>query len=214
MSANFDEILKLLQQYSKEELQSIFDIAMDAARPDSSKPARGKCPYCKSEHIIYFGFKNGKQRFRCKECKRTFITTTNTVMSCSHYGIDVWESMLEHTLKGYSLPFSEKELGLSHQAAFNMRHKLLLAMQDNREENPCILSDVSELDETFVLDCYKGHKLPETVTRPARKHGAKAQKRGISNEYICICTGVAVQEYLAAVPWPLSDPLQQSQAVF
>ena len=26
--------------------------------------------------------------------------------------------------------------------------------------------------------------------RRARKHGAKAQKRGISNEYICICTGV------------------------
>lgn len=49
---------------------------------------------------------------------------------------------------------------------------------------------MSEFDETFVLDCYKGKKHDSTVTRTARRHGAKAGKRGISNEYICICTGI------------------------
>ena len=53
-----------------------------------------------------------------------------------------------------------------------------------------LLDGVSELDETFVLESYKGKTLPETVGREARKHGAKAQKRGISNEYVCICTGI------------------------
>jgi len=45
-------------------------------------------------------------------------------------------------------------------------------------------------DETFVPESYKGSGLPEDFWRMPRLHGAKAQKRGISDEYICICTGV------------------------
>lgn len=71
-----------------------------------------------------------------------------------------------------------------------MRHKILLALQELPEVTDACLGEVSEFDETFVLDCYKGRKLDSTVARTARKHGAKAQKRGISNEYICICTGI------------------------
>lgn len=53
-----------------------------------------------------------------------------------------------------------------------------------------LLSGNAELDETFVLDCYKGRPVPESAGREARKHGAKAAKRGISNEYISMCTGI------------------------
>ena len=71
-----------------------------------------------------------------------------------------------------------------------MRHKILMALQDLLESNPVLLSGFAELDETFVLDCYKGSQVPQTAGREARKHGAKAAKRGISNEYIAICTGI------------------------
>ena len=53
-----------------------------------------------------------------------------------------------------------------------------------------ILSSIAEFDEAFVPDCYKGKQLPEDVSRGARKHGAKAAKRGISSEYVAICTGI------------------------
>ena len=98
--------------------------------------------------------------------------------------------MIEDTLHGNAIDFSVKRLGIYHQAAFDMRHKILLALQELPEITDACLGEVSEFDETFVLDCYKGRKLDGTVTRTARKHGAKAQKRGISNEYICICTGI------------------------
>jgi len=49
---------------------------------------------------------------------------------------------------------------------------------------------VKECDETFVLESLKGTKKPADYWRGARKHGAKAQKRGISNEYVCICTDI------------------------
>lgn len=71
-----------------------------------------------------------------------------------------------------------------------MRHKMLMALQDFLENNPVLLSGIAELDETFVLDCYKGSQVPETAGRDARKHGEKAAKCGISNEYVAICTGI------------------------
>ena len=42
----------------------------------------------------------------------------------------------------------------------------------------------------LVLDCYKGKALDSSISRKPRKHVAKAEKRGISNEYVCICTGI------------------------
>lgn len=52
------------------------------------------------------------------------------------------------------------------------------------------LSDASEFDETYVFDCYKSRQFVADDSRPARRHGEKARKRGISNEYVCICTRV------------------------
>ena len=85
---------------------------------------------------------------------------------------------------------SAEGLDFSHQTTFNMQHKVLMAFQNMLEKEPAILSGIAELDETFVLDCYKGKQLPEEVSRAARKHGAKAAKRGISSEYVAICTGI------------------------
>lgn len=98
--------------------------------------------------------------------------------------------MIADTLHGNAIDFSARRLGLYHQAAFNMRHKILLALQEIPETANVCLEDVSEFDETFVLDCYKGRELEPKTGRKPRKHGAKASKRGISSEYLCICTGI------------------------
>lgn len=42
-----------------------------------------------------------------------------------------------------------------------MRHKLLLVMQDMLSSSPVVLGKVSELDETYVLESFKGKKLLE-----------------------------------------------------
>lgn len=98
--------------------------------------------------------------------------------------------MNKDTLHDNAIDYSPKRLGIYHQAAFDMRHKTLLALQELPEIADVCLGEVAEFDETFVLDCYKGKKFDSTVTRTVRRHGAKAGKRDISNEYICICTGI------------------------
>lgn len=184
------EYLKSLSQDEIARLLLAANVIPDGDCEGQTATERIPCPHCGSHSIILYGFKRGKQRYFCKECGKTYVPTTGTVLFMSHLGMDVWQEFLRQTLEGDALSYAEKTLGLTHQTAFNMRHKLLMALEDFFDESPVVLGDVTEFDETFVLDSYKGKTIPETAGRPSRRHGAKARKRGISGEYVCICTGV------------------------
>ena len=70
------------------------------------------------------------------------------------------------------------------------RHKILYCVEQAILNAPIELEGVCEADETYVLENVKGRKIPADYHRKARKHGAIASKRGISEEYICVCTSV------------------------
>lgn len=148
------------------------------------------CPHCKSENVHRYGQVSERQRYRCKDCGKSFMETTNTVMAHSHCGEAAWKQVIRDTVERVPLDETAAALELSHSTAFNMRHKILLALEAEEARNPTVLSGVCELDDTYVLECYKGKKLPADFWRKPRKHGATAQKRGVSNEYICISTGI------------------------
>ena len=91
------------------------------------------------------------------------------------------EEEISSVLSAVTLMLEAKEL------APNSVYALLLRLPIQLLSGIC-LGEVSEFDKTFVLDCNKGRELESTVNRTPRRHSAKAEKRGISNEYICICT--------------------------
>ncbi len=184
-----EELTKCIKKLSADAIASLLDAVYMLLAADHTQmiPA---CPYCSGEKVIRYGHKCGKQRFLCKQCGRTFVTTTHTIMSHSHLSRAVWQEVIIDTVHGNAIDYSAKRLGINHLTVFDMRHKVLLALQELPETEHILLDGISELDETFVLECYKGKPLRETVGRKARKHGAKAQKRGISSEYVCICTGI------------------------
>ena len=93
MSANFNETLALLKQFSRTDLIAMFNLAIEGTEENKPEVTKCDCPYCSGKNVIRFGLKRGKQRFFCKDCGRTFVETTNTVMSMSHYGRDIWEAM-------------------------------------------------------------------------------------------------------------------------
>lgn len=78
--------------------------------------------------------------------------------------------MIADTLHGNAIDFSAKHLGLYHQAAFNMLHKILMTLQELPETANVCLGDVSEFDETFLLDCYKGRKLDTGIDTLPLEH--------------------------------------------
>lgn len=157
------------------------------------------CPHCNSnEKVIRFGSARNKPRFKCNACSKTFVSTTKTIMYNSHQSADVWAKVYDDTMAGLSIDDTAEEVGLSHVTVFNMRHKILEGLQNEVASDNIQLSTVSELDETYVLESHKGTPIPDDYYRKPRKHGAVATKRGLSNEQICICTGVDRQEGVIA----------------
>lgn len=190
MKNKIDTLFDYIKTLSESDLDRIIKFVLGIVSVNQQSENLPDCPYCSGSHIVKFGHRNGKQRFMCHDCERTFMHTTNTLMAHSHYGQSIWVDFIRDTLYGKTLDDSAEEYNFSHQTAFNMRHKVLMALQDLSKDNPVLLSGISEFDETYVLDCYKGGSVPEAAGREARKHGAKAAKRGISSEYIAICTGI------------------------
>lgn len=186
--SKYEELTNYIKMLSQNAILQLFDIVKLMLH--STALEKPYCPHCESNNIIRYGHKCGKQRFLCKHCGRTFVTTTHTIMAQSHSNADVWEEVIRDTVYGNAIDYTSQRLKLNHQTVFNMRHKILIALQQLPETKNILLGGVTELDETFVLDSYKGRQLPDTVNRKARKHGAKAVKRGISNEYVCICAGI------------------------
>lgn len=190
MEEKIETLFNHIKNLCESDLDRIIGFVLGIVSANQQASDRPLCPYCGEAHVIKYGHIRGKQRFLCHGCGRTFMHTTNTLMAQSHYQQSMWSDFIRDTLCGRSLEHSAKKFGFSHQTAFNMRHKLLMALQTLLEKDPVVLAGLAEFDETFVLDCYKGAPVPEEAGRKARKHGAKAQKRGISNEYVAICTGI------------------------
>lgn len=160
-----------------------------SGKTESEKPEH--CPRCGGSSVIRFGHKRGKQRFCCKDCGGVFMASSGTIMENSHYDEKVWSEAVADTLDGFvSIDKTAERLGVSHDAVFHMRHKILMFMEAHGKAFPVCLKGISELDETYVLESLKGRKFPENASRNPRKHGEKASQRGISNEQVCIMTGV------------------------
>jgi hypothetical protein len=136
------------------------------------------------------GKKKNRQRYACKVCGKTFGETTNTAISQSHCGEAIWKQVISDTLTGISLDETAASIGVSHSTAFHMRHKILLSMEAAESREPTLLDGVCELDDTYVLESRKGSKLPPDYWRRARRHGARAQSAGVSDEHVAICAGV------------------------
>lgn len=167
------------------------DVAEPASEENKIQRERKICPHCSGRNVIKYGHKRGKQRYYCKDCDMLFMETTGTIMEHSHYDEGIWYEVLADTIDGFvPLDKTADRLGLSHNTVFTMRHKALMSMEKKEQMSPVVLQEISELDETYVLESFKGTKLPNNVERKPRKHGAKSQSRGISNEQICIMAGV------------------------
>ena len=167
------------------------------------------CPHCGSRKIVRNGHKHRKQAYVCRDCGKSFVSTTGSAIEKSRSSATVWKQVIRDTINGVSLDETAESLALSHATAFNMRHKILYAVEQSFIENPVALSGVCEADETYVLESVKGRKIPGEYHRKPRKHGAVASRRGISDEYICVCTSVTGEAKNVSIAVNRATPSKQ-----
>lgn len=148
------------------------------------------CVSCGSINLYRNGKRHGKQAYLCRDCGKAFVETSGSAIAYSHSSDTVWKQVIDDTVNGISIDDTAASLDLSHDCVFHMRHKILKRLEDEFLSMGAAKSGTCEADETYVLESVKGTPIAEDYHREARKHGAKASKPGISNEYVCVCTSI------------------------
>ena len=143
-----------------------------------------KCPHCDSTHFVKNGTKCNNQRYLCRDCKKSFVEQTGTILYNSQKGIEVWEKYIHCMIEKYPLRKCAKICDINLATAFAWRHKILDALQNMMTDVE--LDGVVQADETFTAISYKGNHKSFKLPRTAYKRGTKASKRGLSTEKVCV----------------------------
>ena len=134
-----------------------------------------ECPHCHSSLINRHGKVNKMQRYRCKNCGKTFVATTGTPLARLRYK-ELWMDYIRCMLDSKVLRKCADECGFNLKTSFRWRHRFLQLPSVLKATK---LEGIIEADETLFPHSEKGSK---TLTRPPRKRGMKAKKRGRSKE--------------------------------
>ncbi|KQL18390.1 IS1595 family transposase [Cytobacillus solani] len=193
MSKAFSNLLKHINKLPHTKKEQVYQWVKRYVEPSSSAGGRlinemretrfkdgFECPHCSSEHVVRFGKYNGRQRFRCKCCGKTFTDTTNTVLYHTRKGNE-WITFVDCMFRGYSLRKSAEIVGVTWVTLFYWRHKLLNALKQLDVEH---FEGIVEIDETYFLYSQKGQL--GITERKSRKRGGKSKHRGISHEQVCV----------------------------
>lgn len=146
------------------------------------------CPICGSTKVVRNGKrKDGVQKFCCKECGRSFVAKTSTIVSGTRKSLETWIKYIECMMNWASVRESAERCGISDRTSFLWRHKILDAMQIIT--NSVTLGGIVEADEAYLPISYKGnHKKSKgfDMQRAPRKRGSEIHKRGLSKELVCM----------------------------
>jgi transposase-like protein len=127
--------------------------------------ARGfVCPRCNSRRVQRWGHFSGRQRYRCKGCRRTFSDLTGTPAAYIKK-LGLWDQYSLCLTASYSVRKSARLLRIDPTTAFRWRHRRLRPLQYKTPEQ---LHSWIELDTTRFAYSEKGNR---KLRRPPRRRG-------------------------------------------
>ncbi|MBE6443172.1 MAG: IS1595 family transposase [Alphaproteobacteria bacterium] len=179
------DLIEQLKKLSVEELKNLLNEVQQTKTSVKRFENGIVCPICGKKHIQKFGNSSGIQRYRCKDCGKTFTEYTKTVFFSTKKDYDTWFKYIDLMMKGLSLAKIANKLNMSVLTAFHWRHKVLNAIRKQFEN--ITISGVVEADETFLLESHKGKKIEGIESR---KRGGKAKLRGISHQQVGIMVAI------------------------
>lgn len=177
--------LKSLNHESKQ-IQSFKSFKQSVIK-HSNHPLQDRCccPHCQGINVVKNGHKGNIQRFKCKDCGKTFTFSNNTILFSTKKDLETWKKYCECFLDKKSLRRCAEICDISLETAFRWRHKILDALQ-NMQSN-ITLKGVIESDETFFALSFKGTKKENfSIPRETHNRGHSVSTRGLSKEMVCV----------------------------
>jgi transposase-like protein len=161
---------------------------------EHSKDSMHSCPLCGSISIVKNGHtKANRQKYCCKDCKKSFSDTTNTIAYRSRKSYKDWIEVISDTLGCKPLRQTAEVTKISKTTVFAMRHKILETLSSYKKDNTNNLSTTIEADSMYFPINLKGIKT-DKMPRMSKKRTSSA-KRGISNHKVCVFTAIDDQDH-------------------
>ena len=208
---NVNYIIKSLENLTEYEQQQVFNFleeklvfgSLSTQIKDGIKESRfpsGKvCPHCKGNNVSRNGKYNGKQRYICKSCNKTFTDFTFSPCYNSKKDFSKWLEYIKCMVAGYSIRKCAEIVEITVPTSFAWRHKILDALRLYIGTGH--VSGLVEADETFFRLSYKGnHSKSKGFTMPRKPNlrGPKSKKseneepkpRGISRNQVAVMCAI------------------------
>jgi transposase-like protein len=162
------------------------------------------CPHGCGLRIVRNGMARGLQRYKCRDCGRTFNALSGTPLARLRYR-DRWLDQAQALIDGLSITRASQQLEVARSTAFRWRHRFLSLPQHLKSGH---LSGIVEADETCTLKSCKGQPAARRqLRRKPRGRGGRATVGGMSAEQDIVLvvrdrSGACTDQIVAALDTP------------
>ena len=181
--ADLSVFTKHLGSLTDDELNELLSrLEIEKSRRDQPEDTKGltvkdgnivACYHCGSVEFKKHGKKDGHQRYRCKDCGKTFMETSNTMLYRSKLSAEQWKKLIKGIVQHLTLSQIAEEVGISTSGVWYNRQKILDCMCSMFKEQDQF-TDIAEFDEYEVHMSFKGKRDPaffvNTLGRLPRHH--------------------------------------------
>ncbi len=154
-----------------------------AALVEARLGERPACLICGGARVQRWGRSHGLQRWRCRDCERSFNALTGTPLARLRKKAQ-WLAFAEALSERLSVKAAAERCGVHPTTSFRWRHRFLRAETAQRDQ----LAGIVEADETFFRLSFKGSRRwqddGERPSRPPKRRGTRAQAQGLSIEQV------------------------------
>ncbi len=137
---------------------------------DSRFSAGIECPRCRNQRVHLWGRFSGRQRYRCRACRRTFSDLTATPAAYSKR-IHLWPQYAACMVHAETLRRSAARVGIHLSTSFRWRHAVLRALKASDSK---LLAGWLEIDEIWLPRSEKGKR---NLQRVPLVRGARCRDR-------------------------------------
>ncbi len=103
---------------------------------DMRWPTGYRCPNCGESRYCEL---KSRQLYQCNQCHHQASLTSGTLFSASKLPLNIWFLaiyLITQEKNGISALELSRQLGISYNAAWRMKHKLMQAMKERDDETP------------------------------------------------------------------------------
>lgn len=166
MADLFSELMESIDSLTDEQINQLM-AKLDVKRSGSQKSGDVSeiteiplaCPHCGSISIMKHGKKSGHQRYKCKDCNKTFTETHGTMLAHSRLTPAQWRCVLLGLVQNLSVRRIADMAEISHVTVWVAKQKVCMALKEIFGEQDHFV-DIVECDECFAPVSFKGKRDP------------------------------------------------------